>query len=212
MNSLVAVHYKLVRDGITRILKEDPDINVIGSAKNQEELCAYDYQGDKIDVVILDLDIPDMNTLETISNVLEKQPDTHILGISGSEDPRQIRKVMKAGASGYIFKKRGAEELKKAVKEVFCGKQYLCNETIALLVKGKDTEDDKDRIANLTKRELEVLELICEEKINREVAEELGISIRTVDAHRRNLLQKTGARNTAGLVKFAIKYKFYDLK
>ena len=119
---------------------------------------------------------------------------------------------MQAGASGYIFKKRGADELIKAVKEVNSGNQYLCNDTIELLVEGKKFRSTNKRAADLTERELQVLQLICREYINREIAEELGISVRTVDAHRRNVLQKTGAKNTAGLVKFAIKNDLFSLR
>ncbi len=212
MNILLAVHYKIVRDGIRKILIDDSDINVIGTAKNEEELCPYDSEGDKIDVVVLDLDIPDLDSLNTMRKILKDHSDTHILAMSDDEDPLQIKNVMQAGASGYIFKKRGADELIKAVKEVNSGNQYLCNDTIELLVEGKKFRSTNKRAADLTERELQVLQLICREYINREIAEELGISVRTVDAHRRNVLQKTGAKNTAGLVKFAIKNDLFNLR
>lgn len=212
MNILIALHYKIVREGITKILSEDPDINVIGAAKNKEELCPYESEVDKIDVVVLDLDIPDLDSLSTIKSILEDHPNTHILAMSDDEDPHQIKNVMQAGASGYIFKKRGAGELIKAIKEVEAGNQYLCNDTIALLVKGEKVRSTSEGVEDLTERELQVLQLICREYINREIAEDLGISVRTVDAHRRNLMQKTGAKNTVGLVKFAIKNDLFDLK
>lgn len=212
MNILIALHHKIVREGITKILSEDPDINVIGTAKNKEELCPYDSKGDKIDVVVLDLDIPDLDSLSTMRSILQDHPDTHILAMSDEENPQQIINVMQAGASGYIFKKRGAEELIKAIKEVDSGNQYLCNDTIGLLIEGEKIRSTSKRVSDLTERELQVLQLICREYINREIADELGISVRTVDAHRRNLMQKTGAKNTAGLVKFAIKNNLFDLK
>ena len=212
MNILIALHYNIVREGITKILSEDPDINVIGAAKNKEELCPYDSKGDKIDVVVLDLDIPDLDSLSTIRSILEDHLDTHILAMSDDEDPHQIKNVMQAGASGYIFKKRSSEELIKAVKEVQADNQYLCNDSIALLVEGEKVRSTGERVADLTERELQVLQLICREQINREIAEDLGISVRTVDAHRRNLMQKTGAKNTVGLVKFAIKNDLFGLK
>lgn len=212
MNILIAVHHEIVRDGITKILSEDIDINVIGTAKNKEELCPYDPEGDNIEVVVLDIDIPDLDPLNTITKILGDHLDTQILAMSDEEDPRQVKDVMQAGASGYILKKRGAEELIKAIKEVYSGNQYLCNDTIGLLIEGKEVRSTSERVADLTERELQVLQLICREQINREIAEELGISVRTVDAHRRNLMQKTGAKNTAGLVKFAIKNNLFDLK
>jgi len=212
VNILIALHHKIVREGITKILSEAPDINVIGTAKNKEELCPYESKGGKIDVVVLDLNIPDLDSLSTIRNILKDHPDTHILTMSDDEDSHQIKNVMQAGASGYILKKRSAEELIKAIKEVHAGNQYLCNDTIALMVEGERVRTTSERIADLTERELQVLQLICQEHINREIAEDLGISVRTVDAHRRNLMQKTGAKNTVGLVKFAIKNDLFNLK
>ncbi len=211
LNVLIAVHHKIVRDGITKILSEEANINVIGTAKNKEELCPYDSKGDKIDVVVLDIDIPELDSLNTVTRILQDHPNTHILAMSDNEDLQQIKDVMQAGASGYILKKRGAEELIKAIKEVYSGNQFLCNDSIAFLIEGEQVQSTSDRVADLTKRELQVLQLICREQINREIAEELGISVRTVDSHRRNLLQKTGVKNTAGLVKFAIKNNLINL-
>jgi DNA-binding NarL/FixJ family response regulator len=212
VNILIAVHHEIVRDGITKILSEDVEINVIGTAKNKEELCTYEPEGVNIDIVVLDIDIPNLDPLNTITKILRDHLDTHILAMSDEEDPRRVKDVMQAGASGYILKKRGAEELIKAIKEVYSGNQYLCNDTIESLIEGEEVRSTSERITDLTERELQVLQLICREQINREIAEELGISVRTVDAHRRNLMQKTGVKNTAGLVKFAIKNNLFDLK
>lgn len=212
MNILIALHYKIVREGITKILSEDPEINVIGAAKNKEELCPYNSKVDKIDVVVLDLDIPDLDSLSTIRKILKDHPDTQILAMSDDEDPRQIKNVMQAGAMGYILKKHGAKELIKAIKEVHADNQYLCNDTIGILIEGEKVRSTSERVADLTEREQQVLQLICKEHINREIAEDLGISVRTVDSHRRNLMQKTGAKNTVGLVKFAIKNDLFNLK
>ncbi|WP_440999419.1 LuxR C-terminal-related transcriptional regulator [Fodinibius sp. SL11] len=212
MNILIALRYKIVRDGITKILTEDPDISVVGTAQNREELCGYDIRGNKIDVVVIDLDIPGLDSLDTLKKILKDHSNTSLLAISDEKEPQQIKGVMQAGASGYILKKRGAKELIKAVKEVYADNQYLCDESVGVLIKGDHVYSTSERVANLTKRELEVLQLICREYINREIAEELGISVRTVDAHRRNLLQKTGAKNTVGLVKFAIKNDLVSLK
>lgn len=208
---LIAEHHRIVRDSIKMILEEVPGIKVIDTVANKSELLSYSFSGPN-EIVILDLDMPDLNMRHTIKKLKEENPDISILCISDVEDQQQIKHVMAAGVSGYILKKRGKEEIIEAIEVIQNGNQYLCDESIQALVHDKE----KDYIFNvedsdLTYRELEVLELICEEYTNKESAEELGISVRTVDAHRRSLLQKTGAKNTAGLVKFAVRNQILSL-
>lgn len=210
MKTLIAVHYQIVRDGITRILTDDPEITVSKTAHREEQICVF-LADNEIDVVIVDLDMPDLDGTDTIAEIHNTYPDSHILAISNDVKAARIKSVLQAGASGFICKKRSADELIEASKEVYNGNQYLCDESISLLIdENKDkSSESAGNIAGLTEREKEVLELICEEYINREIADLLGISVRTVDAHRRNLLQKTGVKNTAGLVKFAIKHRLF---
>lgn len=210
MKILIAVHHQIVRDGITRILADDPDITVSATAENREQLCSFVSQND-IDVVVMDLDMPDLDVMNTLAEVRENHPDTRVLAISDNEDIGRIKSVLQAGASGFMLKKRGANELLQAAKVVNKGNPYLCDESIKLLVSDENSSTPPKTSADLTDRELEVLGLICEEYINREIADKLGISVRTVDAHRRNLLQKTAAKNTAGLVKFAIRHRLFTL-
>ena len=118
-------------------------------------------------------------------------------------------KMMEAGAAGYILKDLGKDELLKALKAIVSGKNYFSPEITISVIKELTSPTKQSSLFNnpLTSRELEVLELIVKEHSNQEIADILTISIRTVDAHRRNLLEKTGSKNTAGLVKFAIKNK-----
>ena len=212
MKILIAVHYQIVRDGLTRILTDDPEITVSETAHSQEQLCAF-LANNEIDVVIVDLDMPELDEIDTVSEVNSNYSDSHILAISNDAKAARIKSVLQAGASGFICKKRSADELIEASKEIYNGNQYLCDESISLLINENEdiSSEPAGTTADLTEREKEVLELICEEYINREIADQLGISVRTVDAHRRNLLQKTGAKNTAGLVKFAIKHRLFIL-
>ncbi|NGP75350.1 response regulator transcription factor [Balneolaceae bacterium YR4-1] len=211
VNIVIAEHHKIVRDGIKMILEDVPGIRVTKTVGNKEELLSYSCS-EKNMVVILDLDMPDLDKRNTIKKLKEKNSNISILGISDIEDQKQIKHVIVAGVSGYILKKRGKEEIIKAIEVIKNGNQYLCEESIKALVHDNDGDyafDVED--SSLTYRELEVLELICEEYTNKESADELGISVRTVDAHRRSLLQKTGAKNTAGLVKFAVRNHILSL-
>lgn len=211
VNILIAEHHKIVRDGIKMILDDVSGIRVKDTVANKEELLSHTFNGE-IDIIILDLDMPDLDMLNTIKTLKENNPEVNILCISDVEEQQQIRKVMAAGVSGYMLKKRGKEEIIEAVDVIKNGNQYLCDESIQALIQEKNSEPVFDiENSDLTYREIEVLELICEEYTNKESAEELGISIRTVDAHRRSLLQKTGAKNTAGLVKFAVRNRLFSL-
>ena len=211
VNILIAEHHKIVRDGIKMILDDVPGIRVKDTVSNKGELLSHIFDG-QIDIIILDLDMPDLDMKNTIKKLKKNNPKVSILCISDVENHHQIREVMVAGVSGYMLKKRGKEEIIEAIDVVKSGNQYLCDESIQALVH----ENKKGMVfdienSDLTYRELEVLELICEEYTNKESAEELGISVRTVDAHRRSLLQKTGAKNTAGLVKFAVRNQIFSL-
>lgn len=212
VNILIAEHHKIVRDGIKMILEDVPGIRVQDTVANKRELLSYAFH-DEIDIVVLDLDMPDLDKINTIGKLKEKNSKLRILCISDVEDYHQIRKMMVAGVSGYMLKKRGKEEIIEAIDVIKHGNQYLCDESIQALIHEKNSEEPTFNVENsdLTYRELEILELICEEYTNKESAEELGISVRTVDAHRRSLLQKTGAKNTAGLVKFAVRHQIFSL-
>lgn len=211
VNILIAEHHRIVRDGLKMILSEVSGIKIKDTVANREELLKYAFNGGE-DIVILDLDMPNLDMKNTIERLKEENPDVSILCISDVEDQEQIKRVMVAGVSGYILKKRGKEEIIEAIGVIKNGNQYLCDESIQALV--QDSSDSLSFDVNtseLTDRELEVLRLICQEYTNKESAKELGISVRTVDAHRRSLLQKTGAKNTAGLVKFAFKNQILSL-
>jgi DNA-binding NarL/FixJ family response regulator len=205
VNILIAEHHRIVRDGIKMILTDVPGLKVVDAVASKEELLSFNFNGDT-DIIVLDLDMPELDMKNTIEKLKEENPQTSILCISDVEDKEQIKRVMVAGVSGYILKKRGKEEIIEAIEVIQNGNQYLCDETIKALVHDKSNDLAFDvESSSLTEREVEILRLICEEYTNKESADELGISIRTVDAHRRSLLQKTGAKNTAGLVKFAFK-------
>lgn len=211
VNILIAEHHRIVRDGIKMILTEVPGLKVVDAVANKEALLSFKFKGDT-DIIILDLDMPDLDMKNTIEKLKEENPGVKILCLSDVESKEQIKSVMVAGVSAYVLKKRGKEEIIKGIEVIQNGNQYLCDESIKALVHDKSNELTFDtESSKLTEREIEILRLICEEYTNKESAEELDISIRTVDAHRRSLLQKTGAKNTAGLVKFAFKNQIVSI-
>lgn len=205
---LLVVQPQILRDGIGKILSEESNFKVSYTAGKIKAIADLPVQENAI--LVLDLDIGEISPSEIIVEQTENYPELSILGLSSKESPNRIKNILKAGASGVMFKKRGADELIKALHKISSGKRYLCETAKKMVGKGthKLSIQGEDLI-ELTKRELEVLVLICKELTNPEISEKLNISVRTVDAHRRNVLQKTGAKNTAGMVKYAIKNKIY---
>lgn len=204
----LADDHKIVRDGIKTLLESQPEITVVAEASNGKEILEkVDENG--IDLVIMDINMPEMDGITATKGLKEKHPNVKVLALTMSNDDLHVRQMIQAGASGYIMKSAGRKELKSAIETIMGGKHYFSDEAthsiMMDLVKGKGKSTAPEAV-HITDRELEILELIVQEYTNQEIAEKLFISSRTVDAHRRNLLQKTGARNTAGLVKYAFQH------
>ena len=205
---LLVDDHKIVRDGIKLMLEPQAGIDVVAEAENGEKVIGL-LQELPVDVIVMDINMPKMNGIVTTKIVKEKYPGIKVLALTMSSDDTHIRQMVQAGASGYIMKSAGREELTTAIHEVMEGKHYFSDQATQSimmdLVKNKGKSSAPDPI-HITERETEVLQMIVKEHTNQEIAEKLYISPRTVDAHRRNLLQKTGARNTAGLVSYAFQH------
>lgn len=209
INIVIVDDHEIVRDGIIAMLEEYDDIRVSGEAKSGEEVLQLcEEKGNKFNLIIMDLNMGEMGGIEATRKIKERFPDIKILALTMMKDEEKIREMTEAGASGYIFKNSGMEELVEAIHKVMDGELYFSDEAVYSIITRKKDEESKKQEGetDLTDREIEVLELICKEYTNAEIAEKLYISVRTVDAHRRNLLQKTGARNTAGLVRYAMRH------
>ena len=205
---LIADDHKVFRDGIVSILEDVEDIAVIAEANDGREVIAK-LKEIQPQVILMDITMGDANGIDTSKLVLNKYPDIKILVLSMHSESGYIVKMLEAGASGYLLKDAGKEEMIRAIRTVAEGNTYYSKKVSSAIVEHltnpNKTQKEKTGIP-LTKREVEVLQLIAEEYSNPEIAEKLYISIRTVDTHRRNLLEKLGAKNTAGLVKFAMKH------
>lgn len=206
--------HEIVRDGISNLLEDEPGIDIIGEAETGKEAIAFCEDGYNLDLIIMDITMPEMDGIQATKIIKETNPDIKVLALTMLSEDQHIRKMIKAGASGYILKSSGKEELLQAIKKIMNGQHYFSDDaTQAILQELVNPEVNTTKSSekvNITDREMEVLELIVDEYTNQEIADELFVSVRTVDAHRRNLLQKTGAKNTAGLVKYAIKNGLFD--
>ncbi|SKC58164.1 response regulator [Ohtaekwangia koreensis] len=205
--------YKIIRDGIRFLLGHDESIEVVGEAKLGEELLNVIDKTD-IDVLLLDIYLDGMQDVRTIDGfevcdiVQKKHPKIKIVAHSVYDDADRVAKIMKAGAMGFVSKKAGYEELIQAIKVVYSGKKYICAETsrklknINKFLAGiEDTLRGEDEF--FSKREREVLELMAKGHSSRIIAENLFITEKTVESHRKNMIQKAKVKNTAELIAYA---------
>jgi len=207
---LIADDHKLFREGIKSILKEDSNIQVVVEATNGIEILQK-LEMEPVDIILMDIDMPQMDGVMATRKVKEKFPDTKVLILSGYHNVKFILDVMNAGASGYLVKDAENLDLINAIQALSQGNSYLSKKIAEQLSAYlKELPGHKEIIheqIHLTGREKEILILISEEYTNQEIAEKLFISSNTVFTHRKNLLKKFNARNTAGLIKQAIESK-----
>lgn len=205
---LIVDDHKIVRDGIRSLIEAEEKLVIIGEASNGKE--AIQASRHIIpDLIIMDINMPDMDGIEASKIIKKEYPQIKILALTMVVDPHHIQNMIESGASGYILKSSTREELIEAILEVNQGRVYFSDEATKAILEEMVNPNLKKPSSRfeITKREKDVLKLIVDEYTNQEIASKLFISVRTVDTHRRNLLQKTGAKNTAGLVKFAIENK-----
>lgn len=207
INVLIADDHAVFRDGIISILENVPDITITAEAKDGWEVMKL-LQKEQPDVILMDITMGGADGIETTQLVKRDYPDVKVLVLSMHAESGYILKMLEAGASGYLLKDAGQEEMIRAIRTVYEGNTYYSKGVSSVIVAQltHPTKEQKEQTGiPLTQREAEVLRLIVEEYTNPEIAEKLFISIRTVDTHRRNLLEKLGVKNTAGLVKYAIR-------
>lgn len=209
---MIADDHKIFRDGIKSILEKEKDMEVVEEAAKGSEVIEKVSKA-SIDVIVLDIDMGKPNGIEIAEIISKEYPDINILILSMMGLHDFIIQALEKGAIGFILKNAGKDEMLSAIRTVAKGDSYFSKEVSAILIEHLNKpRATRKRIADipLSARELEVLKLIVQENSNPEIAEKLFISIRTVDTHRRNLLEKLGVKNTAGLVKYAIQKGLID--
>ncbi|RLD78291.1 MAG: DNA-binding response regulator [Bacteroidetes bacterium] len=205
--------HKIVRDGLKALLLGVKDIEIIAEAATGK---AFFEQIEKIhtDIVILDIGLPDMSGIDIARKLILDQPEMKIIILTANTDENSIVQAVKAGVQGFLSKDTPKEEFLEAIRSVQSGEQYFGDAISKIVykgyintIKGKQPKDKK----SLTNRELEVIKLISEGLSYKEIAEKLFISVRTVETHRNNILEKLNLNNNIELVKYAIKNKIVDL-
>jgi len=207
---LIADDHPFFRDGMHQLLTDQLNITDIDEAANGSEV--LERLADKsYDIIIMDIKMPVMNGIDATREIRKNYPDVKVLAMSMYDEQPYFIRMLKAGARGYLLKNSTKEELLDAISKLMQGENYFSKEVsdimISNIVSGKqmETVNEEKIMMSLTSREIEIIRMIAEELTNVEIGERLNISPRTVDTHRRNLLQKLKVKNTAGLVKYAVK-------
>ena len=202
--------HKVVRDGLKYYFENHPQYKIVDEAANGKEALEK-LEKRSFDLIITDISMPLMDGLELMRRIREKDVNQPVIALTMLGESQHIKQMLALGVNGYILKNAGEEEILKAIDRVMNGESYYSYEvTQAILndLTGKKLKP-KQRLTletPLSDREKEVLKLIVEEMSNQEIADKLFISVRTVDAHKRNMLEKTGAKNIAGLVMYAVEH------
>jgi len=200
---LIVDDHQVVLDGLSSMLDQTREINLAGQAMNGPD--ALDFLlNNKVDVAVIDINLPGMDGIELCQKIFESHHEIRVLALTTFNEISFVTNIMKCGASGYLLKNTTGEELITAIKTAHSGEQYLSSEVKEKLISASFGKKNSTFIPKLTRREKEVLKLIIDELTTKEIAEKLFISPATVETHRLHLLNKLGARNTAGLVKTAI--------
>jgi len=207
--------HKIFRQGIQSLIVFEEDMKVIGSASSLKEFMEdIPKHQPAPDLIIMDISLGDGSGTDGVKWWKDKHPESKFLMLSMHQEEKYVKLVLKSGADGYLLKDAGTEEMMNAIRTVFNGNTFYSHQIFQSIVQqmtgsGKPKKDKSGE--KLTKRELEVLKLLAEEKSNHEIADLLFISVRTVDTHRQNLLTKIQVKNTAGLVKHAIRIGLIEL-
>jgi two-component system response regulator NreC len=202
---VLADDHEIVRNGIRMVLEAEPDIEVVAEAGDAEAAARYAL-GHKPTVLVLDLNMPGIPSLEIVPKVAETSPQTAVVVLTMQNEPAFARDALRKGVRGYVIKHAAASELVDAVRSAVAGETYINPQLGARMVAEADVGPPDD----LTPREIEVLGLVALGYMNPEIAERLVLSVRTVETHRANIQRKTGLTSRAELVAYALDHDMVE--
>jgi two-component system response regulator NreC len=204
---LLVDDHKILRQGLRTLLAKEIDMQVVAEAEDGRDAVRLVREMSPR-VVIMDVGMPDLNGIEATRQILQESPETKVIALSMHSDRRFVTNMIKAGASGYLLKDSAFEELATAIRVVMSRKTYLSHEIAHVVVKDYvqgGSKDDPSVFSILSPREREVLQLMAEGKTNRQIAEMLNVSLKTIETHRQQIMNKLEIHNIVELTKYAIR-------
>lgn len=207
----------MVRQGLRALFRSAPDFLVVGEASNGEGVSRL-VDELKADVVLIDISMPRVSGIEATHLIKERNPATKVLILTMYDNEEYLHQMVRAGANGYVLKNADKKELFAAVRAVAEGKRFFSPGISELMIDefvkhSRESTDSSDvKVVPLTKREIEILRYIAQGLTNKRIAEKIYLSVRTINTHRNNLMQKLDIHDTAGLVRYAIQSGVIELK
>ena len=213
---LIVDDHELIIKGIGVMLNSVNNLEIIGEAINGQEAITNCREVPP-DVVFMDISMPVLSGIEACRQIVHQHPDVKVIALSQHEDGEYVYQMLKAGGSGYMLKNSSKEEFLEAIRSVMAGEKYFSHRIseimISDLVNRREIETDAEKSLNhITRREKEIIRLIADELSNQEIGEKLHISLRTVETHRRNIMQKLDVKSVVSLIKYAVKHKIISLR
>jgi two-component system, NarL family, nitrate/nitrite response regulator NarL len=199
MRILLVDDHAILLDGVRNLLEKEEGLQVMGTAESAEKALEFLKTND-VDIVITDFHMPGMDGLTLVHTIKRIQPEIKTIILSMHDETHLVKEILRAGVNGYVLKKDTHKELLNAIEEVKHGRVYLSSDINKILITNLQNPEE-GRL--LTDREREILKLIAKEYSNKQIAEELFISERTVETHRKNIFKKTSTNSLVGLIKFA---------
>jgi DNA-binding NarL/FixJ family response regulator len=211
---VIADDHEIFRDGFKLMMKKQSEIEIVAEAENGRELLELTHQH-LPDVVVTDIKMPLMDGIEATKQIKAKHPEIEVVALSMFDEENLVIDMLEAGARGYLLKNTHKEEVVQAVTAVHKKETYFCKQTSTklaqMIAKSRFTPYKPVKKPGFNDRELEIIKLICQEFSNKEIANKLSMSIRTVEGYREKILEKIEAKNVAGLVVYAIKNNIYNV-
>ncbi len=201
---LIADDHHLFLEGIRSLLEKEEGMEIMAAASNGEEVLDL-IQEIPVDICIIDINMPGLNGIDTAKYIKQHHSQIKIIILTTYNDKEFVMTMLKIGVEGYVLKNATKKDLVKAINEVMQGNNYFASDVHNYIVNdfmNKVKHSSREAVV-LTKREKEIVQLLAQELTNDQIAERLHISFRTVETHRKNIMQKTKANNLAGLIKFA---------
>lgn len=203
INILLVDDHRLIRDSWSFILNSDPRFTVMGETSNGEEAIEI-ARNKQPDIILMDVNMTPVNGFEATKQIRKVSPSSKVIGVSMHSMPAYAKRMLQLGAMGYVTKNSSKEEMITAILEVTANRKYICDEVKNILAQ-QELEEGTAAITdmnNLSRRELDIIQLIKEGLSSKEIALQLDISLKTVEVHRYNILKKLNLKNTAALVNF----------